>query len=102
SGAGHSGASDGGAAARCCFLSRRIEPACPDGACLSLGRAGADLGNGALQIARSNRLVQQIPCALAGGTRVRFCLWRDFNRSRIALLLNESSSLAAVRLAILF
>ena len=37
-----------------------------------------------------------------GVNRVRFCLWRDLNRSRISLLLNESSSFAAGRLAISF
>ncbi|PYK53521.1 MAG: hypothetical protein DME47_06930 [Verrucomicrobia bacterium] len=55
-----------------------------------------------IQIARSNRLVQQNNCTLAWRNRVRFCLWRDLNRSSIPLLLNEFSSFVAGRLAISF
>src|SRR5438270_548602 len=81
-------------------FSLRIQPACSDRARLPLGGAGSDLGNGALQIARSNQLVQQNHRAMAWGKRFWFCLWRDANRSRIPPLLNAFSSFAAARLAI--
>jgi hypothetical protein len=89
-------------AVRALGISLRIESARAKCARLSPGRARSDLGNGALQIARSNQLVQQNHCALAWHKRFCFCLGCDANRSRISLLLNASSSFAAARLAISF
>src|SRR5204863_214489 len=60
------------------------------------------LGNGAVQIARSNHLVQQNDHPLARRKRFWFCLWRCADHSRPHPLLNESSSFAAARLAISF
>ena len=47
------------------FFRYESSRACFDRAGLSVGGARSHLGNGALQIARSNRLVQQNDCALA-------------------------------------